>query len=844
MLDAIRIIFDAPDGFDEGDRSRRQLLTRAIASPDRRPGETIPLPLDPSVWRDSILQRPAADSEITAAILTDRRLALLYHGLAALDDETLAWLGPDRETLQHLLRRPGAFSTFGRSVRVRANRIVVPGGDDAETLWEAIVGASVQKPGPFVRRLFHNQNGRLAFMYDAMAHLDPERLRYALALDRSARERLDRLRALADLFESISPDWRVEDRPFARPQVDPSLTLSLIAVTSDGRLADPAGRELWDAVFQADAPSSRTTNDDRAGRGTPADAAWLLGRIHRAPQSVSRERLETLLFAQRVLGGTTASRSSTAAALRAYARFPALFLALERAGVRSVPVMLAAVERARSLNAIRDDHAQRTATMAFQSALGIVERAVRAGGLTAASAAEPIDALVAIDPAGRDYEARIAEWFQRELLRQLPEREEDTAEPVEHRVLAAMAGLGPDARRDPVVTWEGRSYRVSAARAELARLRRVRQRQGGTSLDTAMASFAALTRALGSGTFENEVGDREHGPLAREATPEPLAGAAVNGGSLAGTLASILYASVLGNPEGGALVGGNVALRHDFGVSPGLAQTTLAWRLPREEFGTAQGWRLSGSLLGLDLALARLAVRRMDAGDMPREPRLTANERHTMFLTAAWMQPGAMTDAARDELAAALGRGRARIDALTADPEAIERVAHEAGLSEWRREALAWTIQHDRGRLPDQFSLTETLWLGAPRTSGAIALDAWGPAQFALTACPCLHMPAPGDWELLTGRPAVGLLGTRNADVQLRVAELLARLQLPASLAPGTAAFAIQDVVDRAQPAYFGDMLAVSRAVRDITPDRLTDYVAALASAGPLLPEDVDGAGR
>jgi hypothetical protein len=69
-------------------------------------------------------------------------------------------------------------------------------------------------------------------------------------------------------------------------------------------------------------------------------------------------------------------------------------------------------------------------------------------------------------------------------------------------------------------------------------------------------------------------------------------------------------------------------------------------------------------------------------------------------------------------------------------------------------------------------------------------------------------------------------------------------LQLPASLAPGTAAFAIQDVVDRAQPAYFGDMLAVSRAVRDITPDRLTDYVAALASAGPLLPEDVDGAGR
>jgi hypothetical protein len=844
MLDAVRILFDAPDGFDEGDRTRRQQLTRAIASPDRKQGETIPLPLDPSVWRESILQRPASDSDIIAAILTDRRLALLYHGLAALDDETLAWLGPDRETLQHLLRRPGAFGTFGRSIRVRANRVVVPGGAEAEPLWEAIVGASAQKPGHFVRRLFHNQNGRLAFMYDAMAHLDPPRLRYALALDRGADERQDRLRALANLFESVSPDWRVEDRPFARPQVDPSLSLSLIAVTGDGRLADPAGRELWDAVFRAEEPSSRGPDDERAESETPADAAWLLGRIHRAPQSVSRERLETLLFAQRVLGRTAGSRSSAAAALRAYSRFPALFLALERAGVRSVPVMLAAVDRARTLNEIRDDRAHRTATTAFQSALGIVERAVRAGGLTAADAAAPIEALIALDPSVRDYEARIAQWLQRELLPQLPEREEEVADPVESRVLAAMAGLGPDTRREPVVTWEGRSYRVSAARAELARLRRVRERQGGPSLDTAMASFAALTRSLVNAAFEVDSGDEEHGPLASEAVGEPGAAAAVNGGSLAGTLASILYASSLGDPEGGALVGGNVALRHDFGVSPGLARTTLAWRLPREEFGTAQGWRLSGSLLGLDLALARLAIRRMDSGDMPREPRLTANERQTMFLTAAWMRPGAMSDAARDELAAALGRGRARIDALTADPEAIDRVAHDAGLSEWRREALAWTIQHDRGALHDQFSLTETLWLGAPRMSAALDLDAWGPAQFALTGCPCLNMPAPGDWELLTGRPAVGLLGTRNADVQLRVAELLARLQLPASLAAGTTAFAIQDVVDRAQPAYFGDMLAVSRAVRDITPDRLTDYVAALASAGPLLPESSDDRAR
>jgi len=76
----------------------------------------------------------------------------------------------------------------------------------------------------------------------------------------------------------------------------------------------------------------------------------------------------------------------------------------------------------------------------------------------------------------------------------------------------------------------------------------------------------------------------------------------------------------------------------------------------------------------------------------------------------------------------------------------------------------------------------------------------------------------------------------------LRVAEALAQFHLPAVLAPAVAGYAMQDVIDRAQPAYPDEWPAFSRAVLDLTNDRLTDYIAALAAGGPLLPvQDTDG---
>ena len=803
VLDIVRALFTT--GFLEGDVKQRENLRATLASVTAGKGEMVPLPLDASIWRETLLERPVADDQIIGAILADRRTALLYHGLAGLDDETLAWLGPDRDTLRHLLRRAGSFAVFGPSVRVRAGRVDVPGGADAEPLWQALVGADPAKPGAFVRRLFGDESGLLAWFYDTIGSLDEPRMRFATSASLAGTARIDRVRSLLEVFERAGADWHPEKQPFSRRPLDPALTLAAVSVEADGVLAGPNQRGLWERVF-----------DDDGGRGaassvrelwgvdsTPADAAWLLTRIHRVPLDLGRRRLETFLFAQRVFPKARAEDPLVVAALRAQGAFPSLMLTLERAGVTAPATMTAAAVRARALSEIGDDQSRTVALTAFQASLGILDRIIRSGSVSKSDADGLVGRLAAIEHSRRGYASRIAAWIQKDLLTKLPEVTGESFDSTEDTLLAGMAGVRATDARDRVIEWEGRRYRVNPARAEAQRLHRVRRRQGGATLGAALQGVQT----------QKPGGDRV----------------------LTGTLTSILYAAYLGDPHGPALAAGNVALRHDLGTSGVMAQR-MPWRLPSEGH-TDKGWRVSGSLLGLDIGLARLSLRRLDSMVMPPEPRLVSSERQTAAVTVSLQNPLQLTDAARDEIAAALARGRARLEALDANEADVAQVARDAGLSPWRREALRWTIAHDSARRSVPLSAVELMWLGRPRTS--VSLDGWGAALVPVTGCICLGMPAARAWEFYSGRPSQGLLATRGADVSVIVADTLAALGLPAQIAPGVIAFAMQEVLDQAQPAHIDDWSGFSRAASAISRDSLIDYIAAQTAGGPLLPATV-----
>ena len=120
---------------------------------------------------------------------------------------------------------------------------------------------------------------------------------------------------------------------------------------------------------------------------------------------------------------------------------------------------------------------------------------------------------------------------------QAARRQRRVVDPLEDTLLAGMAGVRSTAAPARVVEWEGRRYRVSAPRAEALRLRRVRQRQGGASLQP------ALDRAQQSAEDRRRSRARRH----------------------ADVRSSMRRISAI--RAGPALAGGNVALRHDLGAT-------------------------------------------------------------------------------------------------------------------------------------------------------------------------------------------------------------------------------------------------------------------------------------
>ncbi len=587
--------------------------------------------------------------------------------------------------------------------------MLVPGGADAELLWERVVGVEPTKPAAFARRLFSAHDGRIAYLYDLIAHLDDARQRFALGQAQKADSRADRLATLAEVFEESFGELRLQDRPFSRQPFDPAVTLAALRVRPDGTLVGPATREFWEIAFKQDedfeAGFEPVSSDQfrRSQSAAAADAAWLSGKIHRQTSKTGRRRLDAVLFAQRVFRTPSEEqRAAMATAVRGMLAYPALMLTLERIGIQSPQALADAAARVTAMNGIGDDRRRTVALRLFQTSLAIIERAHASGGLDREAAASLVASLLALDYSRDASLANFPNWVSSHLLRAAGRSEEMTAE---QALLSAIAGANQPVARPRVLEWEGRQYQINPALGELNRLRQVRDRQSGPSLDDVL------------GESDNS-GNKAS--------------------ALADVLTSVLYAIHFRDIEDRALASGNVALRHDLATVATVGVRPLAaWRFAAEHMDPNQGWRLRGSLLGLEVPLARFALRRLDVTTMPPAPKLTAPERQTVALTVALLRPNVISDETRDEIANAVRRGQARFEALSASRDELEALARDAGLSEWRREALGWSLTHDRENVASQISLLELMWLGAPRNSDRLGLDAWGAASTPLTGCLC-----------------------------------------------------------------------------------------------------------
>jgi hypothetical protein len=314
---------------------------------------------------------------------------------------------------------------------------------------------------------------------------------------------------------------------------------------------------------------------------------------------------------------------------------------------------------------------------------------------------------------------------------------------------------------------------------------------------------------------------------------------------LADVLLSIAYAADVGDPDGTVMLADDVSRRHDFGFNArdAEARQRLAWAVPRAEVTPGIPWHVSGSVLGLDIGLAQLALRRLNFERVLEAPKLTSNERDTFALSVSLLNPFTFHDADRDAIADAVASGQRRLGALrnggqaaarTAAESAFNAIADELSLEGWRRRAVRWMLVHETDRVPQMFSLTEVLTLGGGR---AAALHAWGMSMTTVQGCVCSRLTPPGRWPTLLGRPPLGLTATAVADVHLHVAIMLKEMRLPAAIAKVVLSGAVQDFIDEAKATDDADWLSLVRAARAATRDRIEDYIAAATAAGPFVPD-------
>jgi hypothetical protein len=761
--------------------------------------------------------------------------------------------------------------------------VIPPGGEDAAVLWEAVVGASVGEPAQFIAALFTLGEGRLAGLYDTISQLDPARQRFALGLWLSdPAVRLNAMRALAVAVFGASGEWRsLKTQPFVRQSYDFTAALSRVRVDADGRPTAPSARGFWArAMATPDLPV-----DPAAELGsidnTPIDAAWLAELTTTGDIRLRAERLDQIAFGQRVFAEATQDEMPDVfVATRAFRRYRMLMVTLERIGIRTPALYAAAARFAPRLSPEEPGRAF-VASAQFQGVVALLTRMRMAGTLSSRQIETLLSSLLRVPlNADTQYGGGVLRWIGSELEPLLP-----PAQTLEARLQAAVSGPEMTASA-PRVEWEGQTYRFDLAAAERRRLERIREKQGGATIDMAALLATASDRLASQPTLETvrevidqlralaqeldaevrrgaflaredfppgvvpppmpldsltrAIGELDRitdGPLARAAAARAAAELATAADQAAAqALVSLVYAMNLGDPDGPALLPGNISLRHDFGLGQrDTAQRLRAtWMAPVQDVSPGVPWHIDGALLGLDAAMATVSLRRLNIDRALQAPTLTSNERETFAVGLALMNPFALTDAARDAIADAIERGRRRVSTLRS-PAAAASTADELEMDGWRRRVLQWTVANEPSRVETLFSLRELMALGG--TPADLDLDAWGTSALPSTGCFCLQMPRPGRLTLVTGRRQIGLLAVAVPDLNLQVARTLFRLRLPARLAKYVLSAAVLDFVEEVRGTDTDDWLSLVRGAAAMTQERIEDYVAAAAADGPLVPD-------
>jgi hypothetical protein len=190
-------------------------------------GTRIPILFNESDW--------AGGKNLIDALIRDPGLARLYWAMSRIDPETQDVLRQS-PGLKKLASYAPVLDFYGSHILIRSGRVVVPGGQNAESTWKELVGTGPEAQGDFVVRLLAKDNGWLAAYFDALSRVN-----------RAQQSHFTDPHQLRRFYEALRKQDSQADaaRSVFRPAPGLLLLLTRLQWDANGQPHVPGNLEVW-----------------------------------------------------------------------------------------------------------------------------------------------------------------------------------------------------------------------------------------------------------------------------------------------------------------------------------------------------------------------------------------------------------------------------------------------------------------------------------------------------------------------------------------------------------------------------------------------------------------------
>ena len=255
--------------------------------------EWAPVLFGAETWKKAFYAKDEPPGGFSGALARDMRMAKLYTGLCTMDKDAAAALlaGTDLKVLAE--KYSDLLYLFASALALHQTHAAVPGGLQAEPIWEKMVGVSPARPGQFFKALLEKDEGKLLSFYATLAQLD---LAHQQFFTRNA------LRAskFYELYRQ-SPE-------LARGASKESLATSFfdvlreVPLDADGSVLFPGSPELWlVAKGQVNSVARSTKNLKKVSKVVaPDEEDEILLRLARTRYQTTLSELDNFLAVVRI----------------------------------------------------------------------------------------------------------------------------------------------------------------------------------------------------------------------------------------------------------------------------------------------------------------------------------------------------------------------------------------------------------------------------------------------------------------------------------------------------------------------------------------------------------------